>query len=436
MTSSEPVSTDLLADDPSPVVGSRPHLLLSSRPWLMVVAQFFPIIALGLAYPLVVDRLAGSSPGGASIAVLLVTCAVITPTLAQAVAAPVYLHLHGERAKDPRFTARAVLRAALPALLVVSPLILLASAAAAAARHLPLVAATELFGLLLLHVVMGALMVPAYALRAPVLLALPWTVYVTALLAAPTLIWMPALAAAVVQASALAVIATRRPISTPPSRLHVTVRAAAAGSLRGAAEGLPLWSIPVAVWLIDVRLESIGFIYIALLPGVLAHQLFFVRVIDPAWVRLEDAREALSTQPYAVARQRFDRFARSLTAGVGQATVLLVILSLVLISAAIGMHWTHGPLLLVIIAAAFAAVVAMMQSYAIAMVGSAAPLAALGTGALAVVAVGVSLRLPDVLVLTGAAVLYLLCAAVFTVVAGRAMQRPEYALFWRQAVAS
>lgn len=434
MSSPSPASTDLLAADPAPP-GQRP-MLLASRPWLMVLAQFFPIIALAAVYPFFLARLSGRSPGGADLAVLIVTCAVITPTLAQAVAAPVYLHLLGERAKDPRFTARAVLRGGLPAVLVVSPLVLAAAGAAAAARQLPLPAFLELFGLLLLHVVMGALMVSAYALRAAVLLVVPWAVYVTTLLAAPTLIWLPALAASAAQVLVLALIATRRPTrgAEDLTRLHVTVRAAAAGALRGAAEGLPLWSIPVVVWLIDVRLSSIGFIYIALLPGVLAHQLFFVRVIDPAWVRLETARDALGGEPYAVARDRFDRFTRAIRAGVGQAVVLLVLLSLLLVAAAIGMHWAHGPLLLLIIAAAFAAVVAMMQSYTIAMVGSAGPLALLGSGALVIVGLGIGLRLPDALVLSVAAGFYLVCAGVFVLAGGRAMQRPEYALFWRRAV--
>ncbi|MFD1720160.1 hypothetical protein [Amnibacterium endophyticum] len=431
----EPSDLDALAVDPLGTDPSRPHLLLASKPWAMVVAQFFPVLALGLTYPFVVEQLDAARVAGIGLSVLMVSCAVITPTLAQAVAAPVYLHLLGDRGADPNHVARTVLRVALPALLVVGPLMLFASIGVGAARQLPLSLFGAFFGLLVLHVAMGALIVPAYALRAPLLLVLPWSAYVVVLLLVPTWLWAPPVAAILLQAATLAVVGLRRRQHRQAwEPLQVGWRASAVAALRGAAEGLPLWSIPAVVWLLDVRLSSIGFVYIALLPGVLAHQLFFVRTVDPGWRLLDGARDALHALPYPEARAKFERFTRGVRAGVGQATALLLLLSMAMISGAVVMHWRDGQLLVVVVLAAFAAVAAMMQGYTLGMLGSAVPLGVLGACALVVVVGGISMGLPDVAVLGTAAALYGAYALVAVGVSRRVMHRPEHALFWRRAV--
>lgn len=424
------LEVDPLGTDPA-----RPHLLLASKPWAMVVAQFFPVLALGLTYPFVVDQLDAHRIAGIGLSVLMVSCAVITPTLAQAVAAPVYLHLIGERGTDPRHVARTALRVAAPALLVVVPLMLLASVGVGVARQLPISLFGAFFGLLALHVAMGALIVPAYALRAPLLLVLPWSAYVVTLVIGPTWLWAPPAVAILVQALTLAAIGLRlEPRGQAWDRLDVGWAAGTAAALRGAAEGMPLWSIPAVVWLLDVRLSSIGFVYIALLPGVLAHQLFFVRTVDPGWRLLDRARAALHELPYPEARALFERFSRGVRAGVGQATALLLLLSMVLISGAVVMHWSDAQLLVVVVVAAFAAVAAMMQGYTLGMLGSPVPLAVLGAGALTVVVTGVALGIPDVLVLSIAAAVYAAYALAAVAISRRSMHRPEYALFWRRAV--
>jgi hypothetical protein len=143
---------------------------------------------------------------------------------------------------------------------------------------------------LALNVAFAVSLTFAYVVSSSMIVILGWSVFAVALAVAPTVWWLPSGAATVVCAAAVSAVAHvhgRDNSALPP------VRASAAAGARGLATALPLWGLPLMVFIDDPRGTSMAALFLAILPAVLLYQIYFSFVARPLWSEIDMFRRGL-----------------------------------------------------------------------------------------------------------------------------------------------
>jgi hypothetical protein len=398
---------------------------------VFIAAQFVPMAVLAAAYLVANARIEATQLGGVRLDRLLLSSAVVAPILSQSVSGPLFRSLEGAPGpRDLRVSAALTLRNLPRALLLALPVLALMTALSAHALRLAPSGAFALAAVLWVHLLFAAALVPAYAHRKGSMLVLGWATYAAVLAAFPTVWWAPALAGFASQALLLLHLCEVRldhvPVLGLGSMLH--------GLLRGVAFSLPLWVLPVAVYLVgDGRLSPVP-IFLALTPALVCYQVYFVVIATPVWVRLDRARQLLATEPYDRARAELQEIERSVRRGLLRVTGLLVLLLEATATLAFGTDYTGAVLFLGVMLGAAAAVVTIAEVTRLTMVrdGLAPFLVSAVVLAVVLVASGLGAGLGVLLVTHGAACL--VCTVGARLASRLAWGSPEHSLFWARAL--
>jgi hypothetical protein len=396
----------------------------SPVPYLLI--QLLPVVFLTFAYEQIGDRLRAIPVGGIGLDQLLLISAVTTPLLSQLLSGPLFRAR--QDVTDPRIAAAAVLRA-IPRAVLLGALPAIVVALAIAERLGFGEGASALLAVMGLHLLFAASLVPAYADRSAALLALGWIAYGSALMLLPSVWWLPAVAGAASQIVVLLARGWGRFRRVPA----VPTRELALASGRSLVSSFALWSLPFLLFLADPRGADSALVFAALIPAIMAYQIFFATVAGPLWQRLDVARRQLAELPCEGAAGAIQDLGRRANAGEARILGLFALAVVVLVPSMAASEWAGRSTFLLVFAAGTTSVLALIGACRWGMLRSSAPSAALAAGIVlgdtaAAVATGT----------TGLLVMHaLVCGGAAIALGVRNLQvwrRPEHEMFWRTAL--
>lgn len=408
----------------------EPSFLRARSQILFISVQLYPLLLLAPIFFLVSPAIASSSVAGVPLSQLLIASAVFGPLLTQSVSGPVFRSLDRIPAGDARGISAATLRSMPSALLVSAPFVLMVAWALSAIMHTGSNGYVALVGLLEVNMLFAASLVPAFSLRSGSLLALGWTSYGAALYYFPTVWWAPAIAGFLSQ---LIIAAIQSRLKLRGASL-ASARAMALGAIRGIAAALPLWGLPIALFLQEPSRFASGIVFVALVPALIANHIYFSTVAIPIWRTLDRVRGLLATRPYREAQADVIGVARK--ARFGEWRVIAVVLGSIGVTApfvAIELP-TETRFIVALVVASGLSVIVMAQVCRLSMLRTAASTylvaAVLGLTMMASIVFGLN----TVQLLVAYAFACLACSAVVSAANRRVWHRPEHALFWRTAL--
>lgn len=403
----------------------------STSAMTFALAQMAPMVLITAAFLLRGDELSAVTWGGLPVVFYLAATSVIVPLAAQAFSGPVYASMGGLPRRHHSAVAARCLRVLPLSLLTGVPAALLLAVIVAASMGLSLAQFAAFLCFLSLNVAFAVSLTFAYVVSSAPVVVTGWAVFAGSLVLAPTLWWLPATAATLICASAVWLLARLygQDESETPS-----IRVSFVASARGLATALPLWGLPLAVFIADPSGTSMAALFLAILPAVLLYQVYFSLVARPLWGEIDLFRRGLErAEPSALyalgAPIRRSTWRGELVLGLGVAisVALLVVVSVVGIATA--------PIFAPLVAASVAGTVFIAETTRLSMVSSSAAsvwggvvLAFIYLAAWPLVGVDVSLW-----IFAGVA----LCAAgVVAAYNSQYWRQLEFQLFWRQAVSA
>lgn len=395
---------------------------------MFIASQFVPMAVLAVAYYFANTRIEQTTLGGVRLDRLLLTSAIVAPILSQSVSGPLFRSLETVPGRELRHSAALVLRNLPRAMVLSVPVLLVISALTAHALGMTAEGAQALTAVLWMHLLFAAALVPAYAHRKGSMLVMGWTAYAVTLGTSPSVWWAPAFAGFLTQIALLVWHCDVR-LGTVPL---LGYRSMMVGLVRGVSLSLPLWSLPVGVYLAsDAALSPVP-IFLALTPALVCYQVYFVVVATPVWARIDRARDMLAAQPYHVARTELRAIEGSLRNGLWRVIGLLVLLFEVAATIAFLTNDNRAVLVVAVMAAAAAAVVAIAEVTRLTMVRDGiAPYVVSGVVLVALLAA--SSQGPGVL-LVAHTMACLGCATATRLINRTAWSSPEHSLFWSRAL--
>lgn len=397
---------------------------------LFILSQFVPMLVLAGAYHLANDRIEACTLGGVPLDRLLLTAAVIAPLLSQSVSGPLFSSLEITPRRRFADSAALTLRNLPRALVLAGPVLVAIAGATAWSLGMSPSGTLALVGIVWVHVLFAATLVPAYAHRNGWLLVLAWTAYAVTLAASPGTWWAPSVVGFVSQLFVLLAVCHVRMAEVPTAAWGAML----AGMLRGIALAFPLWCLPVTAYLASSGELSPVAIFLSMTPALLAYQVYFVTVATPVWASIDGARRMLADDSYPVARQALGHIDERIRRGLGRVTAMLGLLLVAAGYVVLHRHSGDTGLLLPLMLTAGLSVVLIAEVTRLTMVKQGHALYVVsGVVAVALLAGAIGERsLTDLVALHAGA-----CTVAWGGVrlANRLVWRtPEYALFWSTAL--
>ena len=388
-----------------------------------------PVALLTLIFPVVSDRLNAVQVGGTSLTALVLASSLTVPWLSQAVCLPIYRGLGSLTDSGDVDQLRARFCAVWPLLaLRALPVILLFAVPVELVMGWSVEALGAYVAMCVLQMLFAQSLVLTNMSGHRRAWALAWAVYAVVLLVAPQLWALPPLAGLLTQ-----LVPMRRQLRHLRTFVVLDRRDVHADLLRGLLMGAVLWSDKFLFFLTAGTRFAVDTVFLALLPAVLAYNLYFVLLapsFDASVRRLRTAMEVDPLDQLAVHSRAMwevvrDSIARTGLAGAG--------LGLLVSSLVAGLQPEAARLTATVSVACWFFITTTVVCYKLDYVGQRLPAQVLGAAHLAAT-VGSFVLLP-----AGPAVYSVLIAveAVLLSVALRSClihwRRPEYTLFWRHA---
>jgi hypothetical protein len=400
-------------------------------PYTYVPVQLAPFVLLAIAYQSATAKLQGVRFGSVDLTQLLLMSALLTPLLSQLFSGPLFRSLQGTEDRSFSLVVATALRNTPKALAIGTlPVVVLGSAFSQAFRWDGLPAGVML-GTVFVHLLFGVTLVPAYARRRAELILLGWGGYAVAFAIAPELWWLPSCVGIALELIVLVPTGWRRLTEAQPT----TAKDMIAGTFRSFAAAVPLWSIPFGLFLLNPWGVRPEIVFTAMLPALLGYQFFFAAIAAPMWRRLDYAHRQLSQLPASQAAAAIDSLGHRARRGEARVALLLVLSVLLSLPLVTGSDSPSNLVSLGTLLASCAGVVLIAQLCRLGMLGQTLPSYAIGGALLLNMLVCASLHVGfgEFLLLH-----FALCVAGSVVVAAAnyiVWRRPEYALFWRRALA-
>lgn len=398
---------------------------------LYITMQLYPLLLLTPIFLLVSPMIALTNVAGVPLSQLLVASAVLGPLLTQAVAGPVFSSLDRIPAGDSRAISAATLRSMPSALLISAPFVLLVAWALSTTTHTSPGGTLALAGLLEVNILFAASLVPAFSLRSGSLLALGWTSYGAALYYVPTLWWAPAITGFLSQLI-IAAIRSRLRLHDAPL---ASAKEMALGAVRGISAALPLWGLPIALYLQNPSHFASGVIFVAMVPALVAYHVYFSTVAVPIWRMLDRVRALLATRTYIESQSDVLGVVRK--ARFGEWRVIAVVLgSIAVVTPFVAFALpTEVRFIVALLAASGLSVIVMAQVCRLSMLRTAASTYVVASVLSATMTALAIFHFGAVQLLIVYAIACLACSTAVSVANRRAWRRPEHALFWQTALA-
>lgn len=280
------------------------------------------------------------------------------------------------------------------------------------------------------NVCFAATLTPAYALRDPGMLMAGWLTYAWVLWLVPQAWYAPPL----VSAGVLAVMTLRR------SRGAVEVGRASwsqsvVGIVRSLADAIPLWIVPLTVYLYGIPITmTMLLLFIALMPALITYQVYFVSMSDRTWRSIDSFKASITLSSYSAVHAEGVRLRKLSSAGTIGAFGLSVLTLLLVTPWIAGYVPGLSRLLVAVSFAAAAAVVLLAQVNRLAMTGTEATRYAVPLALLAVIAVALIIDVPLATVLSIYAISCVVLSLAVAALNWVMWRTPEYTLFWAKAI--
>lgn len=399
----------------------------------LVTVQVFPLVVLAIVYPSIAVELHRATIGGVTVATLMVTAAVLGPLLAQTVSAPIYRGIDGVDRRDRGAVSRAALRHLPAALLIGVPVAAAVAVAVAHAVAWPTVAVLAFVLVVELHVLLASLLVAAYATGSQMSLLVAWSVYAVALRTFPTVVWLPAAAAA---ASQLPILVLRAARAARSDRTGGPSFVALLGAVvRGVADAVPLWSIPVAIFAAAPGRFDAGPVFAGMLPAIIAYHVYFQTTAEPMWRRIDRIRRDMGVRTYAEIEGGLRELRFRSRIGVSRVVALELLLAVLTVLVMGAVQWNGIALFLGVLTVSSLAVVVLAQVYTLSMLHDSPPVLAAAAVIAGAIVVALSMQVDVTHLLAVLGTLFVVLAGALAVLNDRAWRMPEHALFWKSALA-
>lgn len=409
-----------------------PRQLSSSarRNLWFILAQFAPMAVLSYVFIQVNPVLEATRVGSMRVFEIMVIASVISPLVSQTISGPIFRAYDRLRVRDRATIAKTTLYALPKALLVGAPTLVLVVGMAGVVRHWSREDFLIVLAAVGANVCFAATLTPAYARRSPGMLVAGWLTYAWVLWLFPQAWYAPPLVAAVVLVG-VSVRLSRDAVEVS----RVSVWQSVIGLIRSLADAVPLWIVPMTVYLYGIPVTmTMLLLFVALMPALITYQVYFVSMSDPTWRSIDRFKDSITLSSYAAVNAEGIRLRRMSVAGTAGAFAMAVTTTVLITPWLMGSVPSLGKLLMSVALAAVAAVVLLAQINRLAMTGTelvryAVPLALLAAIAIALI---IGAALTQVLMIYALACVVLSGAVAFV---NRMMWRtPEYTLFWAKAI--
>ncbi|MGY1769965.1 hypothetical protein [Blastococcus sp. SYSU D00813] len=414
------------------LVATRTRTSAGRRPvhtLVQIALHLSPVLLLTTIFPLVSPEITATRVGGVSLTSIVLASSMTVPWLSQSVCMPLYRgigeHLHaGDR------------DALLASFCRVWPLVAVRALSIVAVFAIPVqlvmdwsfTALGAYLCLTILHLFFVQLLVISNTADRRPLWAAAWTAYAAILFLAPTWWFLPPVAGSLVL-----LVALRRHLRQFANPLHLDVRDVASDLLRGLLLGAVLWADKLLFFLTAGQDFDVSTVFLALLPAVLAYNMYFV-VLAP---RFDDdvrtMRAAMESEPLHRLGAHSSRLATTVAWTVARTGLAGAVIGFALTALVAAWQPDIAWLTASVSVASWGFMMTTVVSYKLDYIGQRLPAQVYGALHLAACVLAFTL-LP-----AGAPVYLALAAfeAVLLVVALRTCLRhwrvPEYTLFWRHA---
>jgi hypothetical protein len=394
-----------------------------------LVLHLSPVILLTTVFPLVSEDISNTRIGGVSLTSVVLASSMTVPWLSQSVCMPLYRgigeHLHaGDRDALVRTFCRVWPLVALRGLSVIA----LFAVPVQLVMQWPLSVLGAYVALALAHLFFVQLLVLANTPDQRWLWAAAWTGYAAALFLVPTLWFLPPLAGI-----AVLLVPLRRHIPQLARPMVLDGRDVFADLVRGLLLGAVLWADKLLFFLTGGRQFDVDTVFLALLPAVLAYNVYFV-VLAPRFDRdVAAMRAAMENEPLHRLDDHSGRLAATVTSTIAQTALAGAAIGFVVSCLVAAWVPDVAALTAAVSVASWTFMITTVVSYKLDYVGQRRTAQAFGAVHLAACVAAFALLPPGPLV-------YLVLAAVDLLVFTAALRSclrhwgsPEYTLFWRHA---
>jgi len=396
-----------------------------------LVLYLAPIALLSVAYPIASHHLSDTEVGGTRLTTLLLASSVTVPWLTQAVSLPLYRAIAPLVAAGENEKIVVRLCQVWPTTFVQClPVVVLFTVPVEISTRWTPTAIGTYFCLAVLYMAFAQSLIPSIAFRKRGQWACAWLGVAIALLVAPSLWFLPPLVGLATQ---LVPLRRHWAVAVHPDWLHPADLAR--DVLRGLLLGAVLWSDKYFLFLRAGDHFAVAYVYVALLPAVLAYNYYFVRLapgIDTAITRL---RRAMEDAPYGVLARRSRTVYRFVTRSLFRSALVGVVIAGVVTAIVADAHPRSAPLVAAVAAASWLAMMITLLCYKLDYIGQSGPAQVFSAvylvgcaGAFFVLPLGASAYVG----LIGLDLLLFAFALRSTLAHWKS---PEYSLFWRHATA-
>ena len=401
----------------------------SARLTTELLLHLSPVILLTTVFPIASSRIAGESVGGVSLTAMLLASSLTVPWLSQAVCLPLYRGIGPLVEAGDTVALQARFMAVWPLVLLRAvPVVAVFALPVQIVMQWPLSALAVYCALCVLHLAFAQSLVLTNVGGRRRMWAVAWTAYAVALLVAPAWWFLPPLVGLLTQLVPLwrQLGEARRP--------HVLDRRdVAADLLRGLFVGAVLWADKLVFFLAADGEFAVQTVFIALLPAVLAYNVYFV-ALAPSFDRsVATLRAAMESGTLETLRASSSLLRDSVASSIARTGLFAALLGfgITALTGALAPQALH--LTAAVAVASWFFMMTTVTCYKIDYIGATRPgqvIGALHLIAVVLVFALVPASAATYWVLAGiAAVLF----AASLVLCLRHWREPEYTLFWRHA---
>ncbi len=390
-----------------------------------------PIAMLSIAYPIASHRLDNAFVGNVRFTTLLLASSVTVPWLTQTVCLPLYQAVAPHVASGELHKVTQRLCELWPmTFLQCLPVVLLFAVPVELSMRWSLEPLGTYLGLCVLYLAFAQSLILSIVYRRRGLWAVAWAGVALSLLIAPTIWFLPPLVGLATQ-----LIPLRRHWDslTRFARLHFAD--VAVDVVRGLLLGAVLWADKYFLFLKAGNHFAVTYVYIALLPAVLAYNYYFVRLAPRFDASVTELRGAMEEAPYDVLIRRSRTVYRFVTKSLRRSAFVGACIAMVVIGVLTVLRPGSESLVVAVAIASWLAMMITLLCYQLDYIGQRAIAQALSGVYLAICGASFlffPLGAAPYVVLIGFDVLLFAVTLRITLDHWRS---PEYSLFWRHATA-